>query len=336
LGEKSGSCQPIQQNFNYLYPSSPSLLIKMDFAAGLPIFIVTLREALEASLVVGIVLACLARAQQMQLKGWVYRGISAGVVASVLVGCLLAGVLQGVERLPGPYTPILKALLAALLGAIAVGMLSWMLLWMTKQARSLRGEIQGQINQAVEKEGGGKAIAIVVFIAVVREGFEMVLFLAAQQNMANPAAIGATLAGIGTAVGMALLIFRLGVKLNLKLFFQVMGTLLLIIVGGLVIGVLKNLDLAVSMMGLANLGLGYLCFVPGDSCLLGPLLWNLAPWLPDNQFPGIVLKTLAGYRDHLYLIQAIAYGIFLSVIGSLYFRGLAGKGDAPQAVAQKS
>ncbi|MBE9241945.1 EfeU/Ftr1 family ferrous iron transporter subunit [Synechocystis salina] len=308
----------------------------MDFAAGLPIFVITLREALEASLVVGIVLACLAQAQQLYLKGWVYRGISAGVVASVLVGCLLAGVLQGVDRLPGPYTPILKALLAALLGAIAVGMLSWMLLWMTKQARSIRGEIQGQIDQALAEEGGGRAIAVVVFIAVVREGFEMVLFLAAQQNMANPAAIGAALAGIATAVAMALLIFRVGVKLNLKLFFQVMGTLLLIIVGGLVIGVLKNLDLAVNMMGLTNLGLDYLCFVPGDSCLLGPQLWNLASWLPDNQFPGIVLKTLAGYRDHLYLLQAIAYGIFLSVMGSLYFRGLTDKGDSPKAMAQKS
>lgn len=61
-----------------------------------------------------------------------------------------------------------------------------------------------------------------------------------------------------------------------------MGILLLIIVGGLVIGVLKNFDLVVSMMGLVNLGLGYFCFVFGDFCLLGFLLWNLVFWLLDN------------------------------------------------------
>ncbi len=299
----------------------------MDFVSTLPIFIVTLREALEASLVVGIVLACLRQAQQTQLNQWVYKGISGGIVASGLVGCLLAGVLQGVERLPGPYTPILKALLAALFGAIAVGMLSWMLLWMTKQSRSLKADIQGEINQALgQDEGGGKAIAIVVFIAVLREGFETVLFLAAQQGMTNALAIGAALGGILTAVLMAFLIFRIGLRLNLKLFFQVMGTLLLVIVGGLVIGVLKNIDLAINLISQTNLGLAYLCSLPGDSCVLGPQLWDLSPWLPDRQFPGIVLKTLAGYRDHLYWLQAIAYGIFLVIIGGSYFRGL---GNAP-------
>ena len=128
------------------------------------------------------------------------------------------------------------------------------------------------------------------------------------KSLRSPLAIAAALGGIATAVVMAVLIFRLGVKLNLKLFFQVMGTLLLIIVGGLVISMLKNLDLAFSLISQTNLGLGYLCFVPGDSCVLGPQLWNFADQLPDNQFPGIVLKTLGGYRDHLYLIQAIAYG----------------------------
>jgi high-affinity iron transporter len=137
-------------------------------------------------------------------------------------------------------------------------------------------------------------------------------------------AIGAALGGIFTAVLMAVLIFRIGLRLNLKLFFQIMGSLLLVIVGGLVIGVLKNVDLALQLISQTNLGLAYVCSLPGDSCILGPQLWDLSPWLPDKQFPGIMLKTLAGYRDHLYWLQAIAYGIFLVIIGGSYFRGLNG------------
>jgi len=294
----------------------------MDLTATLPIFIVTLREGFEAALVVGIVLAYLHQAHQTQLNRWVYQGISGGIVASVLVGCLLAGVLQGVSQSASPYTPILKALLAALFGAIAVGMLSWMLIWMTRQSRSLKAEIQGEIQTALTQTGSGKAIAIVVFIAVLREGFETVFFLAAQEQVTNLAAIVAALSGILTAIVLAYLIFRVGVKINLKRFFQILGTVLLLIVAGLVIGVLKNMDLAATLISQENLGLRAICFVPGDSCLLGPQLWDLSPWLSDRQFPGLVFKTLLGYRDQFYLLQGIAYVLFLGLIGRLYYQGL--------------
>lgn len=303
-----------------------------DFTVTLPIFIVTLREGFEAALVVGIVLAYLQQAQQVQFNRWVWQGVSGGIVASVLVGCLLAGVLQGVAYHPNPFTPVLKALLAALFGAIAVGMLSWMLIWMTRQARTLKTEIQGEIQQALTQAEGGKAIAVVVFIAVLREGFETVFFLAAQEQVTNLAGIIAALLGILTAVLLAYLIFQVGVKINLKRFFQVLGTCLLLIVAGLVIGVLKNINLAATLLSQADLGLQSICFVPGESCLLGPQLWDWSSWLPDRQFPGIVLKTLLGYRDHLYLLQGIIYGGFLGVIGRLYFRGLqtpASKSDLP-------
>jgi high-affinity iron transporter len=293
-----------------------------DLIPLLPIFIVTLREGFEAALVVGIVLACLNQAQQTALNRWVYQGISGGIVASVMVGFLLAGVLQGVSQTANPFTPILKALLASLFGMIAVGMLSWMLVWMTRQSRSLTAAIQGEVAIALAQPEGGRAIAVVVLIAVLREGFETVFFLAAQAQVTNLMGIGAALMGIGTAILLAYLMFRVGVKLNLKRFFQIMGTLLLLIVAGLVIGVLKNINVAATLVSQSDLGLPSICFVPGDSCLLGPQLWDFSQWLPDRQFPGIVLKTLLGYRDHIYLLQAAVYGIFLGCVGRLYYQGL--------------
>ena len=294
----------------------------LDFTATLPIFIVTLREGFEAALVVGIVLACLQQAQQSQLNRWVWQGVSGGIVASMLVGFLLAGVLQGVTSHANPYTPILKALLAALFGAIAVGMLSWMLIWITQQSRSLKADIQGEIQTALAQTDGGKAIAVVVFIAVLREGFETVFFLAAQEQVTNVAGIVAALLGVLTAILLAYLMFQVGVKINLKRFFQIMGTALLLIVAGLVIGVLKNIDLAATLISQEDFGLQAICFVPGGSCLLGPQLWDFSSWLSDRQFPGLIFKTLLGYRDQFYWLQGIAYVIFLGFIGRLYYRGL--------------
>ncbi|MFM7354268.1 MAG: FTR1 family protein, partial [Microcystis aeruginosa] len=92
----------------------------MNLSSALPTFIITLREGFEAALVVGIVLACLQKSGRSQLNSWVYRGIGAGVVASVLVGILLGGILLQVDASPSPFVPMIKELLAATFGLIAV------------------------------------------------------------------------------------------------------------------------------------------------------------------------------------------------------------------------
>ena len=291
----------------------------MDFTAALPTFFVTLREGFEAALVVGIVMACLKKAGQTQLYRWVYLGIFGGIVASVAVGFLLAGVLSGVETAGGIYAPVVKEILEGLFGVVAIFMLSWMLLWMTKQAKSLKGEVEGAIGNALNNDGAGKAIFILIFIAVVREGFETVLFILAkfQQDWALPA-IGA-IAGLTLAAIMGVALFALGVKINIRLFFQIMGIFLLLIVGGLVMGALKHFDASLAL--LSQLSTSNYC-ISHSSCILGTQVWNGSNLLPDKQFPGIVLKALFGYRQTLYFGQAIAYISFLAVIGTAYFQSL--------------
>ncbi|MEM6612206.1 MAG: FTR1 family protein, partial [Cyanobacteria bacterium P01_C01_bin.72] len=202
----------------------------MDLTAALPTFIVTLREGFEAALVVGIVMACLKKAEQTQLYYWVYLGIVGGIIASVGVGFLLTGAISGVETAGGIYAPVIKQLLEGIFGLVAIAMLSWMLLWMTEQAKSLKGEIEGSITSAIDDDNTGKAVFILIFIAVVREGFETVLFILAkfQQEWALPA-LGAV-AGLILAAVMGIALFSLGVRINIRLFFQVMGIFLLLIV----------------------------------------------------------------------------------------------------------
>jgi len=291
----------------------------MDFTAALPTFFVTLREGFEAALVVGIVMACLKKAEQTQLYRWVYLGIFGGIIASVAVGFLLTEVVSGVETAGGIYGPVVKETLEGIFGVVAISMLSWMLLWMTRQARSIKGEVEGAINNALNNDRAGKAVFILIFIAVVREGFETVLFIVAkfQQDWSLPA-LG-TIAGLTLAVIMGIALFSLGAKINIRLFFQVMGIFLLLIVGGLVMGALKHFDASLTL--LSQVSASSYC-LSNSSCILGTQVWDGSSLLPDKQFPGIVLKALFGYRQTLYLGQAIAYISFLAVIGTAYFQSL--------------
>jgi high-affinity iron transporter len=305
-------------------------LTPLDLSSALPTFVVTLREGFEAALVVGIVCACLQKAKQTQLYRWVQLGVLAGVLASVLVGLIFGGVLQQLATSRALYAPVVKEFLEAGFGIFAIAMLSWMLLWMTQQAKSLKAEVEGAIAAALAKNGAAWGVFALVFIAVLREGFETVLFIAAQfqEGWTLPAA-GAVL-GLALASLMGFLLFSFGVKINIRLFFQVMGVFLLLIVSGLVIGALKHIDGAIALLAQLKSQYAIFCFAGSASCLLGPQVWDLSGILPDQEFPGVVLKALFGYRQHLFLLQAIAYVAFLAGVGSAYWQSVSG-----QTVASK-
>ncbi len=291
----------------------------MDISAALPTFAVTLREGFEAALVVGIVFACLQKAQQTQLNRWVYLGIGGGVLASVMVGWLLWNFVQEVELSQSYYAPVLEEILDGTFGLLAIIMLSWMLLWMNQQAKYLKAEVEGAITNALAtNSNASKGIFLLVFIAVLREGFETVLFIIAkfQQQIFLPT-VGA-IAGLTLASAMGLVLFYWGVNINVRLFFQIMGVLLLLIVGGLVMSSLQHFDAAVTVLAKLNSDYSNWCLFSTDTCLLGPQVWDGSTVMSDRQFPGILLKTLFGYREKIYLVQAVAYFLFLTVIGGKY------------------
>lgn len=300
----------------------------IDFTAALSTFVITLREGVEAALVVGIALAYLSKAGQSRLNAWVYGGIGAGLVASALVGILFVLVFQTVGAANQTYAPVMKPLLQSLFSIVAIVLLSWMLIWMTQQSRQLKGELEGAISTTLASDSrAGWGIFGLVFFAVLREGFETVVFIAAKFQQGWIPIAGA-IAGLLVAVGIGLLLFRLGVKINLRLFFQGMGIFLLLIVAGLVVSALAHLDAALAYLAQINPSSTSVCFTnslaKNSSCLLGPLLLDTRGFLPERQFPGIILHTLFGYEDQLYLVEAIAYGLFLAIVGSLYLRSLAG------------
>ena len=309
----------------------------MDFSSALPTFVITLREGVEAALVVGIVLACLRKAKQSQLNSWVYAGVVAGLVASALVGVLLGGVSQALSKSNSPYAPVMETLLEGIFSVIAIAMLSWMLIWMTQQARFLKAQVEGSLTDALNQNANaGWGVFSLIFIAVLREGFETVLFIVAKFEQGLIPALGA-ISGIVVAVLIGVGLFKWGVKINIRLFFQVMGILLLFIVAGLVVSAMGHFDATVATLSKMDRKSASLCFyyerfAKEASCILGPMVWNTTKVLPQEKFPGLLLNALFGYTDRLYRVQAIAYVLFLVSIGGIYLNSLKGR---PQVAAAK-
>jgi high-affinity iron transporter len=288
-----------------------------DISTALPTLVVTLREGVEAALVVGIVLAFLTKAQQPQLKQWVYIGVLGGMVASLGLGFGLQEVLLVLQQSQSTYATVLLPALNTLFTVIAIIMLTWMLFWMTQQSKSLKTELEMAVHQALNTDGQAAwGLSSIAFVAVLREGLEIALFTVTQLRQGWMPILGA-IAGLLGAVGIGWSFFRLGSKINLKQFFQGMGILLLLIVAGLLIAATKQFDLTLRALNTLQ-GTDSLC-LSRASCILGPLVWDWHHLLPDDRFPGILLKSLLGYRDRLFLLQLLAYVSFLTIFGGLYW-----------------
>jgi high-affinity iron transporter len=307
----------------------------MDFTAALPTFVITLREGVEAALVVGIVLALLKKGKQSRLNSWVYAGVGVGIVISALIGVLFSWIIQALGAINPQYTSVVEPMLEGIFSVLAIIMLSWMLIWMTKQARFMKANVEGAVTEALtQKSNAGWGVFTLILVAVIREGFETVIFIAANFQQGFMPALGA-IGGLVTAVAIGVMLFKWGIKINIRQFFQVMGILLILIVAGLVVSALKHFDEAVANYALSSRATESLCFyyerfTKIHSCILGPMVWNTSKILPDEQFPGVIFKTLFGYRENLYIVQAVGYLTFLLTVGGAYFRSISG--GSPQEI----
>lgn len=296
----------------------------MDWSSAIPALVVTLREGVEATLAVGIVLAYLNRVGQQQLYRWVFGGVAAGVVGSVVVGLLLQLGVNWATTAHPAYAPAIEPMLGGLIGIVAIVLLSWMLVWMARQAKQLKGETERAVAGVLDRDrGAALGLASLAGIAVLREGFELALFLLAQVQQGWMSVLGCGV-GLAGALAIGLLLSRWGIRIDLGRFFKIMGIFLLAIVAGLVMSTLADLDEATAAIDRFWMA-GTLCqgVASGQEvCWLGPQVWNLSATLPQRQFPGMVLRSLFGYTERLYAVQAIAYGAFWAIVGGLYARSL--------------
>ncbi|MEE8391115.1 MAG: FTR1 family protein, partial [Anaerolineae bacterium] len=141
--------------------------------------LITLREGLEAALIVGIVLSVLRKLGHADRSRPVWAGVLVAVVVSVAIGLVLNGLGVTFE---GRGEEIFEGV-AMLLAAVV---LTWMIFWMQRQGRQIQAELESDVRRAVTT-GSAWALFGLAFVAVVREGIETVLFLTAAAFSATPA-----------------------------------------------------------------------------------------------------------------------------------------------------
>jgi len=188
--------------------------------------LVILREGFEASLVVGIVLAFLDRTGRRDAFRPVWIGALAAAVLSAGVAALLFAVGA---QLQGRSEAIFEG--AAML--LAAALLTWMIFWMRRQARTVRRELEAQVEHALAT-GSALALALVAFVGVLREGVETALFLYGTVSGTN-ALVSTTSAAVGlvAAVALGYVFYRGASRLDLRRFFTVTSSLLLLFAGWL-------------------------------------------------------------------------------------------------------
>jgi high-affinity iron transporter len=196
--------------------------------------VVVLREGFEASLVVGIVLAFLDRTGRRDGFGAVWVGVAAALALSLAVGAALFA--AGAE-LEGRSEAVFEGVVML----TAAGLLTWMIFWMRGRARTLRKDIEGRAQAALDA-GSALGLAIVVFIGVAREGVETALFLfsSIEGSSSLVSLVGALLGG-AAAVGLGYLFYRGSHRLNLRTFFTATSVLLLVFAGYLLASGLHEL-----------------------------------------------------------------------------------------------
>lgn len=195
-------------------------------------FVIGLREGLEAALIVGIIAAFLKRRGAPLRPMWV--GVILAIVISILVGVALELVQQALPQRQ-------QEGMESIIGAVAVVFVTGMVLWMRDHSRGLRGELEEQAGDAIA-DGTTRALAIMAFLAVLKEGFESAVFLLATfqaSTSVGAAATGAVL-GILLSVAVGYGIYTGGVRINLGKFFQFTGPFLVLVAAGLVISGLRT------------------------------------------------------------------------------------------------
>jgi high-affinity iron transporter len=198
---------------------------------------------------------------------------------------------------------------------LAAGVLTWMIFWMNRQARSIRDELEAGVNRATAA-GGGRALFSLAFLAVVREGIELALFLTAASfaSDAQSTILGALL-GLAVAVLLGWGLFASTVRLDLRRFFQVTGFLLILFAAGLVAHGVHEFN-----------EVGWIPSVVEH-------VWDVNPILNENSTVGLMLKALFGYNGNPSLTEVLAYfAYFILILYSLRGVNRPVKAPAMQAV----
>ncbi len=254
-------------------------------------FVLFLREGLEASLIVSILIAALRQLGQMDKARAVWIGVCLAIGASLAGGL---GLYVTVHEYVGTT---FQTIFETITYLVAVVLLTSMTFWMQQHSRSLKREITAKASAS----GSAFALGLLAFSTVGREGLETAVFTLAFAFRTNSwlLLIGACL-GLLASICLCFMIYRLGYRLDFRIFFRVMGVLLLFFAAGLLADAVQNMQ-----------GLGWIT--------IGTMpLWNTAHILAEDSTLGDILHTFLGYAEAPTILQGFVYASYLLIAGGIF------------------
>jgi high-affinity iron transporter len=258
-------------------------------------YLIGLREGLEASIVVGILIAYLVKVGRRDVLPRIWIGVALAAVLSLGVGALLTF---------GEYGLSFQAqeAIGGGLSIVAVGFVTTMVFWMAKTAGSLKHDLQSSLDRALL--GGAWAVVGLAFLSVGREGIETALFVWATVNTAGGTAVPAigALLGILTAIAVEIGIYRGFVRINLGKFFTITGFFLVIVAAGVLLYGVGDLQ---------EIG-----FLPGA----GRYAFDVSSVIPPTSWYGTLLQGLVNFTPRPTYLQSAVWIVFLAVVLPLFLR----------------
>jgi high-affinity iron transporter len=262
-----------------------------------------LREGVEATLIVSIILAYLAKTGNTRHFGTIWLGTGAAVAISIAIGAALFVTIGGFEE---PAEQIFEGVVML----VAASVVTWMLFWMRRAAANIKGELHGRVDRALV-EGSIVGLAVLAFTAVIREGIETALFLLGQATAAGTEAgstfLGATI-GLAIAIAIGYGFYRGARVLNLRTFFTWTGVALIFIAAGLLSHAVHEF-VEVGVIGIGT----------GTAFDISAAL----PHEPDAGALGVIgslLRALFGYTSQPEWITLLVWLGYVAIVLGLYLR----------------
>jgi high-affinity iron transporter len=275
--------------------------------------VIFLREGVEASMIVAILLAYLNRLGRRNHFRDVFLGVGAALVLATTAGVVIYTTVRSYDGTRG------QTIFETGTYLLAATVLTYMTFWMRNHARSLSKELRARADAALD----GRArwgLGLLAFQAVGREGLETVVFtLAIIFSTSAASALGGAVIGLAGSLGIAFIIYRLGHKLNLGRFFTVIGVLLMVFAAGLLADAIENLQ-----------QLGWLP-------VLNAPMWNSGRLLSEDSAFGDVLHSFFGYSDAPTPLQLLVYVGYLVIVVAAYLglrASLRSRRRNPQAISR--
>ncbi|WP_327404544.1 FTR1 family protein [Streptomyces sp. NBC_01288] len=258
-------------------------------------YLIGLREGLEASLVVCILIAYLVKTDRRDALRPIWIGIVVAVLIAMGFGCALEFGSQ-------EMTFQAQEALGGSLSILAVGLVTWMVFWMRRTARHLKAELHGKLDAALAMGTG--ALVATAFLAVGREGLETALFVWASVHAASdgtPRPLVGVGLGLATAVLLGWLFYRGALKINLAKFFTWTGAMLVVVAAGVLAYGFHDLQEA--------------DWVPG----LTKLAFDISDTIPPDSWYGTLLKGVFNFQPDPTVLQITVWLLYLVPTLALFF-----------------